>query len=957
MSMSIALIGSLIAALTSGLSGGLPFESLFIDMPLGFKSLAQGLNWPSFFLALVFAPVYILLFYWSSSLIFRQKKMIRAGAILLVKQVFLFSVIILVFWLGSLGSFFIGCLAILPWAVGFLFFFRKPLKRRFFAPLGLALALFSFDSFKPLAFVEAQATSNGPLAFVEAQATSNGPLADFKIQTENKDLKNRLKKYFKNKPLSIKEIQAYLIENGFYLSQVVQSKQVFIIKNPAHVIFSFSGNAFFTEREILKNLKIDEGKSGPGLYDFMENEIKSLYRKKGFLRVRVEKAIQRKQHIERVLFRIFEGPRARLTRIVFKGALSRPPVYYESFVRNNSGPLVKQGFYNKKDLENGALRLINHLKGEGRLLAKIYSDRVSFEKDKAFVAIHLEEGPLVLIRDIQILGAEGVPVWEILSLMESKAQSPLKMAVLKKDFASIEKLYKSRGYLKMRIKNKQEAVNYIPGERYASLSLVIEQGPKLFVSSIQIKGLIYTHPLLVKSLLRFKEGEALTSGKRESSIQALGETGLFSDISLHEETQGDLVHLTVMLKERKRRSLKGALGLNTQRGLTGRIRSQISHNNLFGWGRSLSLGGDIELSRINKKYFFEYEILGKYGEVFSPSDNWRGDVNLSHSDRIFNYSARAQSANFVEKTNIGFFLNRKISKEFKMRWNIYSFENRQERCLKACPGSSQQIAGSKFQLLWDGRDNIFDPSRGSLSSVSIETALPHLGSSREIAFVKGDVQSRWYVSLFKKATLGLALKGGWIGALQGQNDIPVSRAFILGGRDSIRGYDGRLEGARIPGPSKAHIESANSALKIRRRPNPPPPSSQSSLAGGPASPSLAEKGAGLSQASPQSLGFLPCSTEDKNIFCEKAFESFYSLLNLELRFPLLENVKGSVFYDAGAVWMKGKKSGTVMDFGHSIGLGFRYQIFLLPLGLDIAYRIKPAEGEKSRYNIHFSIGW
>ena len=809
--------------------------------------------------------------------------------------------------------------------------FRQKQRGVFFATALLfgafpgAFAVFGSEKISPLQPVLSTVVSSKeadtaslfakPLSPPPAKASSRISSEIPQIQTANRDLKIRLQRHFKNRLFSLKALQEYLVENGFYLAEIVPSGKIFVIKQPVHVIFAFRGNSFFTERGILKNIKIDEGKTGPGLYDFMENEIRRLYREKGFLKVRIKKSLRRAKHKERVLFRVFEGPRIRLAGIAFKGGLSKPPSYYENFVRNNSGALIKKGFYNKKDLEKGGTRLIHHLKSEGRMTAKIYSERVSFRKDRAFVTVHLEEGPLVLIRDIQIRGAEeAVPVWEILSLMESKAQAPLKIEVLRRDFSALEELYKSRGYLKMKIANKDKAVSYRPGERYASLSLLIEEGPKLFVSSIHIKGLIHVRPSLVKNLLRFKEGEVLSSLKRERSIQALGATGLFSDISVHEELEGDLAHLTVLLKERRRRSWKGALGLNTQRGLTARLRSQISHNNLFGYGRSLSLGGNGALSRIDKRLFFEYELSGKYGEVFSAGKNWRGNVNLSESKKLFNYSKDEKSADFVKKTNIGFFLNRRVGKDFKIQWNIYSFENRREDCpnKRSCVVGPQRIAGSKFQFLWDGRDNIFDPAKGGLSSFSLETALPQLGSSPEIAFVKSDLQSRWYWPLFKKATFGLALKTGMIGAVRGKQYIPVSRAFILGGRDSVRGYDGRLKGSRIPGPSKAHIESANSALKV-----------------------LSHKGASS----------------------ENAHKSHYGLLNLEFRFPFLENVKGSFFYDVGGVWMKAKKSGTVFDFGHSLGLGFRYQVFLIPVGLDIAYRLKAVEGEKSRYDIHFSIGW
>ena len=76
--------------------------------------------------------------------------------------------------------------------------------------------------------------------------------------------------------------------------------------------------------------------------------------------------------------------------------------------------------------------------------------------------------------------------------------------------------------------------------------------------------------------------------------------------------------------------------------------------------------------------------------------------------------------------------------------------------------------------------------------------MPVLGSSSKIAFVKADFQNQFYYTFTEKYTLGLAIKGGLIRAIQNSSYIPVSRAFILGGQTSISGYDGHIKGERIP---------------------------------------------------------------------------------------------------------------------------------------------------------------
>ena len=76
-----------------------------------------------------------------------------------------------------------------------------------------------------------------------------------------------------------------------------------------------------------------------------------------------------------------------------------------------------------------------------------------------------------------------------MSHIKSRAQSPLKFDLLEEDINSIEKLYKSQGYLNMKITNKENIIQYTPGERYASIIIKIDEGPKAFISKITVEGL------------------------------------------------------------------------------------------------------------------------------------------------------------------------------------------------------------------------------------------------------------------------------------------------------------------------------------------------------------------------------------------------------------------------------------------------------------------------------------
>ncbi|MBC6415524.1 MAG: BamA/TamA family outer membrane protein [Bdellovibrionales bacterium] len=729
------------------------------------------------------------------------------------------------------------------------------------------------------------------------------------IETENKTLSKNIEDYFEDTDFSLSKLNQFLLKNKYYLSEVIQKEDKIIIKNPYQIIFVIQGNHFLTEKEIRNLLKIDENKMGPFFYSFIENEIQLAYNKKGFFKISIEKKETQRAWNKWYYLSIDEGNRLSLGDLKVVGLLSRSFSFYEDIILKNSLELTK-GFFTQKALDEAQRNLINTLKNEGYLQAQIYSVRKFFKENEIFVTIRLGEGPLSFVKDIKIEGVKTFALWEILSQMKTHIQSQVKVDVIKEDLKRIESFYKKRGYFQMQIKNKQEVIKYIDGSKDVSLNIEIEEGPVYVISQIKYKGLKNVKEYLVKSLLEFKEGDFFTEEKREKSLQNLAGTGLFTNININEKVVNEQLEVDVLFQEKKNRSLKGGLGLNSQRNLTTRVYTELTHRNLFGWGQAFILRGSGQMSFTQARPFLEFDISTRYKEVFIPGWKYEGDLNLSHSKNIFRYSK--ENINYVKKTLLSFFVNKKVTDLLNLRWTVLSFENRREYCtVFNCDTNTQRISSTSFQTIYDTRNNIFSPSKGYLLSYMVEWASPFLGSSLDIAFLKLDFHNYFYLSFFKDYTLSFVFKSGFISNLQSSNNMPVSRSFILGGQSSLRAYDGNIEGERLPRKKHVPIETANEALMLKQ---------------------------------------------------EKVLKSQYNLLKLDFRFPIFEGFKAILFYDLGSVFLKSKNQ-ELLDYGHSVGVGIRYQTFLIPIGLDIAFQLPPrecisvGEGNCTYSRFHFSIGW
>ncbi|MCY4512521.1 MAG: BamA/TamA family outer membrane protein, partial [Bdellovibrionales bacterium] len=724
--------------------------------------------------------------------------------------------------------------------------------------------------------------------------------------SENQKLVKQLTKAFKNRTPSRKTIFNYLIKKHYFKTKILHTEEGWKIENPVKTIFSVKGSKFFDHQEINKIIHIDETKLGINLYKSAVNSLRTAYSKQGFQKVKISYNIKRKQWREWVYLKVKEGPRIQIEEINVTGLLSQPPEVYMKLIKNNSTPLIQEGYYNKADLEKGYDNLIKHLRGQGYLQSRLYSDRVIYKDNKVIVTVNLEEGPRSFIKTIELKGNKYISSGEILSSIQSRVQSPLLLTVLEEDLNLIEKIYKNRGFLNIKTQRK-EIIEYGENSQYVTIKLVITEGKQVIIDRITIQGFVNARKDLIKNLLTFEEGTLLTPKKIETSISALSALNLFSQVSI-EQNKDNPSEIMVSVKEKNLQDVRGGVGVNTQRTLTARAYGEYRHKNLFGYGRNFfgRISSQVNLFRP----VLEYEVSGIYQEVFIPGKNIKGNIGLSRSHNIFSYT---ENINAVKRDQVSFSIDTKLTPYLKSNFKLWDLEARKELCLDNpnCPEPLRRIGSSHISIQYDKRNSIFNPTKGFFFSVKAEYSSPLIGSSPDIQFWKFNFSNQIYHSL-SDYVFAIGLKGGLIFS---NRSIPVSHAFILGGQSSLRGYDGNIEGERIPNSTLAPIKTANEPLTLKIKES-----------------------------------------------AYKATSSQYALAKLEFRFPLTKTFKGLIFYDAGLVRLTANGHSR-NDYGHSAGVGFRYET-IVPFGVDFAYKLPlpphlsslPRPSSLSQYRFHIAIG-
>ena len=801
---------------------------------------------------------------------------------------------------------------------------------------------------------------------IAVTVTEGAPLRvrELVVETGNPELASKLKymaSRFKGKTLGSsslvdfeKTVNEYFQDNRFLLAKLSQptivynanrteAKVSYSVENPWRYEFYFTGNQYFSDGHLLDHFDLDKyagAASSPA--PVLAEKVRRMYETAGFTNVDVnykEKNFD-KTYRHEVTFTVKEGPRVRVNKVAISGNLSRPEDYYANFIQASNSDLTGAGFYNRKDVEDGAKRLITELQNQGYLRAKVLSQHAEFSKDKSKVDVQLQvdEGPLTQIREIRFDGVESFPKAELLDLLTVKSGQALGLSELEESIGTIKNFYRDHGFLEMRLLNENDQdriVTYNETNTQATVVFQIHEGPKIIVKSVQIEGNTFTKNFVIERELRFKTGDVLTPESLDRSVSNLQKLGLFSKVEIKTEDEGtDVAERIVHVKLGDRDPGLFLLGFGVNNDQTSNLNVNyrgylgLGYRNLGGTGRGLSFRADVDWAADPVINFFENHFTLSYLEPYIFNSSNRLRVNLVHEQYWPSFQIDKDLNPIIQENNTAsFLLERDLARHIKLTMTAYSFSNQRAFDRKTYSTLvAQNVAKVGPLVEFDYRDDLFTPTRGSYSYVDFEYSDPILGSSRSasqtIQFFKSNIASTVYSPINKSHSVVWAnsVRSGYVANLSDRASagIPLTEQFFIGGRSTIRGYDGS---ETIP----------NVHELIPNVPN------------------------------PQLTSFMLTN------------DSYFYLVKTELRFPLWKNspageLNGGLFYDGGSVVINQPGVNLVPAYRHSVGIGIRLATPVGPANLEYAWKLDWAENRNRWYNaknsyyrespgaFHFSIG-
>ncbi len=620
-----------------------------------------------------------------------------------------------------------------------------------------------------------------------------------------------------------------------------------------------------------------------------------------------------------VVFEVNEHAKVQVKQVQILGNEHIPRDELTAVMQTQEGNILSfitsAGNYREEVFQRDLAMIQGVYADRGYVYAKVNKPAVALSPDKRFlyITIRIEEGEQYRVGKIDFSGGLLHEKAELEKLIQVRPDELFARSKIQKDLFTVADLYRDEGYAYANV-NPETKVD--TQTRIIDLTYDVQPGRKVYFERIEISGNSKTRDKVIRRELRIYEGELYSQIGLTRSKARVNALGFFDAVNITTEkgSAEDRMVAKVNVKERSTGTFQIGAGYSSYENFI--LTGQVTQNNLFGWGQTLSLQvqwsslrqlGQIQFIEpyfLDTKWTFAFDLYATEGyyitfirraiggsltwgyELNGLADWWPWASNLEDM-RIFATYTNEYVTVLPSGTDIA------LANRFR----------------------SGTTSSLRFSMQWDKRNDRLFPSSGHYQSISMEVAPPALAPSSVFGdqvnlFTRYTLDSRWYKPLFWGIVARAKINAGFISNWDAQHPVAISELYYLGGINSVRGY-------------QLLSLAPTTLVGTLRRPE---------------------------------TELIPYTTGgDKQI-----------TINLELEFPIFDKlgIKGVVFYDLGNAFAPGKFTDPAVSLSlyKSFGFGFRWFSPLGPLrfewGIPIDRRRDPVTGSyiDQAVDFEFTIG-
>jgi len=669
----------------------------------------------------------------------------------------------------------------------------------------------------------------------------------------------------------------------------------------------FRGEQAFDEKALRSALKeeittIEDFGLSPARADDLAFFLEVFYRKHGYTKVNVHYVIETGG---RLRLDITEGPRFMLHTIVFHGnARESTDKLFDYMVgptRERYSSLEKTLPFVAADMEEGAHLVQRFYVAEGFLDAVVDPPHYDFQEqsNEVDVVVPVHEGQQYFFGSVTFSGQTVYGAEALRGQLVDLLQRPYTEARVEDIPRRLQAYFKARGYYDVKVEATgapEEALHdRVP------VQIAISAGPVYHFDGVTVSGLTRLHPGFVTKRFTRLSGKTYSPDVLDERFRTLMKTGQFNLLQIKPvPVDGHLLRLDISAEEAKSKEFGFWVGFDTYEGALAGV--QVGDRDLFGYGRPVT--ASIEVSQRSYRgeilyedpFFFDTDFVFK-ARVFALTFDYDGYSKFELGGRLE--------------------LSRKITKNdeaaliFSVRHvKITDSEIRPSFLLGP---EDYQVDTIGLTNTLDFRESPYVNPRGFLVGNTLDLASSALGS--DIEFIRGTMRVGYYLPFGPKP-----LTPGVV------EDQPPGTSLQRWFRQSSIAF-----GARAGVIHSLTTSGTDEATAI-------PIDERFFIGGATTVRSFGERDLG-----PHDNHGHPVGGE------------FYTVFNVEYTFPILGELQGAIFTDAGNLLPTSEDVG-LNDMRYAIGAGLRYKLPVGPIRLD--YGVNPDPHEFEDFGaFHFSFGF
>jgi len=583
-----------------------------------------------------------------------------------------------------------------------------------------------------------------------------------------------------------------------------------VVENPIINQIAFEGNDHIEDKDLTAEIQLKPRTVlTQSRVQSDVTRILDLYRRSGRFGATVEpKVINLDQNRVNLVFEIKEGKKTEVRRISFVGnkAFSDSDLRGEIVTQESAFYrfLSSNDTYDPDRLQVDREKLRAFYLSEGYIDFKVVSAvaELSPEQDAFYITFTVDEGERYKLGKVEIkTSLKDLDPKALRSLVQSAEGDWYDQDDVDRTVTALNDALGSLGYAFVDI---QPRLDRDPKKKIVNVTYDINEGPKVYVERIDIKGNVRTLDKVIRREFRLAEGDAFNTAKLRRTRTRLQNLGFFSNIDIKNVpgSAPDKTVIEVNVEEQSTGELSLGVGYSTVDGPLG--LAGIRERNLLGKGQDLALNASLSGVRsqlqlsFTEPYFMDHPIAVGF-DIF---DTRTTATNTEFTENDIGGSIRAGY-------DITEFLHHTLRYTVSLQ-NITDVAATASTAIQQQAGSNlNSLIGSEF--LYDRRDNRFDPTEGYYIRLRNDLSTP----PGDFAYLGTRLGAGYYMPLTKSKSVIAGLTGE-IGYLQDLGKpVFISNSYQLGG-NTFRGFQSSGIGPRdaVSGDSLGGKEYAVGTLQV-----------------------------------------------------------------------------------------------------------------------------------------------